>query len=116
MRLCVWLWGHRASLEHAAVCARPVELQQERGQSNPGCAWCWIYPMLTYRSAACCAWLQRRPTCDFSYAGLKTAVRLAIEEQAPEPTGGCTGVACAAGCNRKAAASGWEALPPCCVR
>ena len=30
---------------------------------------------------------QRRPTCDFSYAGLKTAVRLAIEEQAPEATG-----------------------------
>ncbi|KAI7841398.1 hypothetical protein COHA_005015 [Chlorella ohadii] len=30
--------------------------------------------------------MQRRPTCDFSYAGLKTAVRLAIEEQAPEAT------------------------------
>ncbi|EFN53265.1 hypothetical protein CHLNCDRAFT_8322, partial [Chlorella variabilis] len=32
--------------------------------------------------------MQRRPTCDFSYAGLKTAVRLAIEEQAPEATEG----------------------------
>lgn len=31
--------------------------------------------------------MQRRPTCDFSYAGLKTAVRLAIEERCPEATG-----------------------------
>ncbi|KAL4458728.1 hypothetical protein ABPG75_013593 [Micractinium tetrahymenae] len=30
--------------------------------------------------------MQRRPTCDFSYAGLKTAVRLAIEERCPEAT------------------------------
>jgi hypothetical protein len=30
----------------------------------------------------------RRPTCDFSYAGLKTAVRLAIEERCPQATGG----------------------------
>lgn len=32
--------------------------------------------------------MQRRPTCDFSYAGLKTAVRLAIEERCPDATGG----------------------------
>lgn len=31
--------------------------------------------------------MRQRPTCDFSYAGLKTAVRLAIEERVPEPTG-----------------------------
>ncbi|KAL4426695.1 hypothetical protein ABPG77_004751 [Micractinium sp. CCAP 211/92] len=30
--------------------------------------------------------MQRRPTCDFSYAGLKTAVRLAIEERCPDAT------------------------------
>jgi N6-L-threonylcarbamoyladenine synthase len=32
--------------------------------------------------------MRQRPTCDFSYAGLKTAVRLAIEERAPQATGG----------------------------
>jgi hypothetical protein len=31
--------------------------------------------------------MQRHANCDFSYAGLKTAVRLAIEEHAPEPSG-----------------------------
>ncbi|KAL4859186.1 putative aldo-keto reductase 2 [Chlorella vulgaris] len=30
--------------------------------------------------------MQRHANCDFSYAGLKTAVRLAIEEHAPEPS------------------------------
>ena len=38
--------------------------------------------------------MQRRPTCDFSYAGLKTAVRLAIEERAPEATGAALRLGC----------------------
>ncbi len=29
--------------------------------------------------------LRMRPNCNFSYAGLKTAVRLAIEAEAPGP-------------------------------
>jgi tRNA A37 threonylcarbamoyltransferase TsaD len=49
--------------------------------------------------------MQRRPTCDFSYAGLKTAVRLAIEERAPEPTGGWVGGARRMG--------GWDGLQCC---
>lgn len=29
--------------------------------------------------------MAQRPNCDFSYAGLKTALRLAIEAEAPGP-------------------------------
>ena len=29
--------------------------------------------------------LRRKPNCNFSYAGLKTAVRLAIEAEVPDP-------------------------------
>ena len=47
--------------------------------------------------------MQRRPTCDFSYAGLKTAVRLAIEERAPEATGGWAG----------GRVGGWDGLQGC---